>query len=152
MKKIFLFAVLIATSILNLKAQTVNSKGVALSLGAGVNMPNTEMKNTFSMGNLTNFNLGAYVPLFSFGQASNPSNFGLKVGGEYFIGNKNYNTSTSPPFNIMGQQSNPTIAAKGSGSPKQQGFKTELGVQANFGVGSIILSPSLNIGYLNFNQ
>ena len=151
MKKIFLFAVLMATSIFNLKAQTINSKGVALSLGAGVNMPSAEMKNAFNMGNFTNVNLGVYVPLFSFGNAGNPSNFGLNVGGEYFSGSKDYNTSASPPFNIMGQQSNPTTAAKGTGSPKQQGFKTELGVQANFAVGSIVLSPSLNIGYLNFN-
>ncbi len=81
-------------------------------------MPNTEMKNTYNMGNLTNINLGVYFPLLSFGQSGDPSNFGLKVGGEYFIDNKDYNTSTSPPFNIMGQQSNPTIAAKGSGSPQ----------------------------------
>lgn len=146
MKKLFTLLI-ICLFYFYTKAQTT------VSLGAGTTLPSSAMKTNNNMGNLTNFTLGAYVPLFEYGGATGGViSFGLNARGEYFTGNSAYNLSTYKPFNITGQSGIPPITAKGSGSPKQAGFKTEAGAQANFSFGPYTISPILNLAYINLKQ
>ena len=145
MKK--LFTLLICLVYVHTQAQTT------VSVGAGTTLPSSAMKTNTNMGNLTNFNLGVYVPLFEHGGATGGViSLGFNAGGEYFTGNSAYDISSYKPFNITGQSGIPPITAKGSGSPKQAGFKTEAGAQANFSFGSYTISPILNLAYINLKQ
>lgn len=126
-----------------------------ISLDGGILSPGTATKNGANLGNLSNFNINAYLPLTDFGGATGgviSKTFGVNIGGGYFSGNQEYGTSNYTPYNITGQSSNPTISAKGSGSPKQAGFKTEAGVQANFSFGKITVSPIVNAAYFSLKQ
>lgn len=134
-----------------------------LSLAAGMMMPTSDFKTANNMGNATDYSLNAYLPVWQYGGASGGVvnyggatggviSFGFNAGIAYFSGNKDYATSGYLPYNITGQTGSPTIAARGTGSPKQAGFKTEAGVQANFSFGSYTISPILNAAYINFKQ
>ncbi|WP_316808503.1 hypothetical protein [Pedobacter agri] len=124
-----------------------------LSLGAGMTLPSSAMKNNTNIGNLKNLNLGVYVPILNYGGATGGViSLGFNAGGEYFTGNRDYDLSNYKPFNITGQTGTPPIIAKGAGSPKQAGFKTEGGAQANFSFGSYTISPILNVAYINLKQ
>ncbi|MCZ4242723.1 hypothetical protein [Pedobacter punctiformis] len=172
MKRIFT-TILIFCCILNVTAQTpferpgspnggITTKGgknpggsMLLSVGGGITSPGTATKNNANLSNLTQFSIGAYVPVLSYGGASGGvinKTFGINAGAEYFSGNKDYNITNYSPYNITGQTNNPTVVAKGTGSPKAAGFKTEAGIQANFSFGQITVSPILNAAYINIKQ
>lgn len=132
--------------------------------GAGAILPSSTMKLQANMSNLTSINLGAYVPLVEFGGATGGviSNYGGATGGvislgfnvdvAYLNGNGAYDLGNYKPYNITAQSSVPTVVAKGAGSPKQAGFKTEGGAQANFSFGSYTISPIINLAYINLKQ
>jgi hypothetical protein len=143
-------------------AQTTGApvgRDISLSIGGGLTSPGNSFKSSANLGNLTNFNVGLYASLFGSGSVAGIAggavagrSFGINVSGEYLSGNKAYDLHAYTPFNVTGQTGAPTLAAKGSGSPKQQGFKFEAGAQANFAFGKVTLSPILNAAYLSFKQ
>lgn len=148
-----LFTILLSIFTYSQEERPVLRGGYEIFLGVGTTIPSSDMKSINNMGNLTHYHLGGYIPLFDFGGAiGGPLSLGLNVRGEYFTGNSAYDISAYQPYNITGQTGLPNIAAKGSGTPKQAGFKTEAGAQANFNFGRYTLSPLLNLAYINFKQ
>ncbi|TCD10786.1 hypothetical protein EZ449_07820 [Pedobacter frigidisoli] len=167
MKK--LFTILICICTIYAKAQTPGNpiggivvKGgrnpggsMLISLDGGITNPTKPTKDGANLSNLTNINVGAYVPLTDFGRATKGvinKTLGINFGGGYLSGNKDYNLSPYTPINISGQSGSPTVSANGAGSPKQQGFKFESGAQANFSFGDVTISPILNGSYLSLKQ
>ena len=118
------------------------------SISGGIMEPGTATKENANVSNGTAFNGNLYVPVI----LKAPITIGFNTGVEYFSSNKGYNTEKYPPYGISGQTGTPNISAKGAGSPKAQGFKTEAGAQANFSFGGITLSPILNAGYFSLKQ
>lgn len=137
-----------------------NPGGNALiSLSGGITNPSSPTKQNANIANGYAFNANVYIPLFAKGGNDNLAgktdhffSVGPNAGGEYFGSNKDYETSGFTPYNITGQSSNPGFATRGSGSPKVQGFKAELGLQSNFSFGQFTVSPILNAAYLNVKQ
>ncbi|MBD8083898.1 hypothetical protein [Chryseobacterium caseinilyticum] len=150
MKKLFtLFICLLTASIYSQEQKPVLRDGYGIYFGAGTLITGSDMKTNNNMGNLTTFKVGGFVPLFDFGSRNT---FGLNAGVTYFTGNRDYGLGAYQPYNITGQTGLPNIAAKGSGSPRQAGFKTEAGAQANLNFGRYTLSPVLNLAYINLKQ
>ncbi len=104
-------------------------------------------KNNSFLGNGINFNLGAYLPLYSFGPNNNFT-LGPNIGASYF--NLNGDVNATPKFNVTGQSSMPTATKSGNGNAS--GFTAEAGLHANFSFGKITISSILNVGYLGFQQ
>ena len=173
MKKTFTILSLITTIALNVMAQIPgqpiggivvkggkNPGGNALiSISGGITNPTSPTKQNANINNGFAFNANVYVPLFAKGGNDNLAGktdhfftIGPNIGGEYFGSNKDYNTGNFMPYNITGQSSLPSLAAKESGSPKEQGFKVELGAQSNFSFGQVTVSPILNAAYINIKQ
>lgn len=121
--------------------------------GGGITIPNNSFKNNNNSGNFTNFNANVFIPIFQYGGATGGViNYGFNAGFEYFSGNKDYDLEMHQPYSIIGQTSSPTTTAKGSGSPRQAGFKTEAGIQANYNIGRFTISPIVNAAYISINQ
>jgi hypothetical protein len=137
-----------------------NPGGNALiSLSGGVTNPGSPTKQNANITNGYAFNANVYIPLFAKGGNDNLAgktdhffSVGPNAGGEYFGSNKDYVTSNFTPYNITGQSTSPSLATRGSGSPKVQGFKAELGLQSNFSFGQFTISPILNAAYLSVKQ
>lgn len=124
-----------------------------LNIGGGISSPNSAFKNQNNTGNFTDISIGVYVPILEYGGATGGViTFGFNAGAAYFMGNKDYGTGNYAAYKIMGNTNDAASVAKGTGSPKQPGFKTEAGVQANFSFGKITVSPILNGSYFNFKQ
>lgn len=129
--------------------------GMVLSLGAGITNPTSSLKQNANVSNGYTFGANLYLPILksSFGGATGGViSYGVNVGAEYFAGNKDYDINGFRPYNVSGQTGNPTISAKGAGSPKEAGFKTEAGIQTNFTFGKVTISPILNAAYFSLNQ
>lgn len=137
-----------------------NPGGNALiSLSGGVTSPSSPTRQNANINNGYAFNANVYLPLLARGGNDNPAgktshffSVGPNAGGGYFGSNKDYETGNFNPYNITGQSSSPSLAVRGSGSPKTQGFNAELGVQSNFSFGQVTISPILNAAYLNIKQ
>lgn len=121
-----------------------------LFLGGGINSPGTALKNEAHFKNFAAINLNAYIPLIS----KDKSSFGVNTGFEYSFDSSNNFRLLPNPYQVTGQSSSPVITAKGTGSPKAQGFKFEAGPSAmiklsdnNFGINS-----SINLAYLSINH
>lgn len=163
MKRIKIILVLFCFIIIyqNIRAQSRESDGNGTTvviwanhplifLGAGTSNVDKGLKSGSNLGNLINFNLNAYFPVIKKENLS----FGLNTGFDYGFNNSSDFKSLPNPYQVTGQSTPPVITAKGSGSPKQQGFRFEAGPSAmvKVGRGDFGINPSLNAAYLNINQ
>ncbi|MNJ87329.1 Cna protein B-type domain protein [compost metagenome] len=129
-----------------------------LSVSGGINNPGSSIKTKTNL--VKGYTLGAnvYVPLFEkegngnlAGHTEHFFTIGLNAGGEYFAGTGDYNLAELPSYNISGQSVGPDIRVNNDGN-KQNGFRAEAGVQANFSFGKVTLSPVLNAAYMSLKQ
>jgi len=151
-------------------------KGLILLAGGGINTPGSLTKEKSNALNEVEFSGSIYVPLIASkgwdgkvqgkagtgGGAAAASyagtgksvltTFGVNAGFQYAMGNGNYSIGNYVPYNIVGQTTAPTIAARGAGTPKSQGFKFEAGPQMNIHIGNVVISPILNVGYFSLTQ
>jgi len=118
---------------------------IMLSLSGGINNPNSSIKTKANLVNGYALDGNVYVPFIASG------GIGLHVGGGYFAGHDDYKLADLPTYNITGQSTAPSITVTNNGR-KQNGFKAELGAQANFTLGKITLSPILDVAYFNLRQ
>ncbi|RQO68944.1 hypothetical protein DBR40_18330 [Pedobacter sp. KBW01] len=126
-----------------------------LFVAGGINTPGSSVKTKTNLVNGYAVGGNIYVPLFgNGGAAGNTSHFftiGLNAGGEYFAGNGDYDLADLQVYNITGQSALPSIMVNSEGN-KQNGFKGEVGAQANFSFGQFTLSPVLNAAYFHLKQ
>ncbi|SDK65210.1 hypothetical protein SAMN04487898_11085 [Pedobacter sp. ok626] len=129
-----------------------------LSVSGGINNPGSSIKTKTNL--VKGYTLGAnvYVPLFAkegngnlAGHTEHFFTIGLNAGGEYFASAGDYKLAALPSYNISGQSVGPDIRVNNDGN-KQNGFKAEAGVQANFSFGKVTLSPVLNAAYMSLKQ
>ncbi len=126
-----------------------------ISLDGGVLLPGAATKNGANPGNLSNFNINAYLPLIGFGGTGEgiiSKTFGVNIGGGYFSGSPDYTTGNYTPYNISGQSSSPILTVIDAGNPKLQGLTAEAGLQANFSFGKMTVSPIVNAAYFSLKQ
>jgi len=130
---------------------TLLRKNAALVyLGGGLSNPNSTTKEAGVVKGI-DFNLSVYKPIW-YWDKSNLS-LGINAGGGITNGNGDYNLDGRyTVYNLQGQSAPPVVVAKGSGSPKAQGFKFEGGPQLNIHMGGVTLSPIFNVGYLSLTQ
>ncbi|TKC65189.1 carboxypeptidase regulatory-like domain-containing protein [Pedobacter hiemivivus] len=129
-----------------------------LSVSGGINNPGSSIKTKTNLVNGYALGANVYVPLFAkegngnlAGHTAHFFTIGLNAGGEYFAGIGDYNLAELPSYNISGQSAGPNIRGNNDGN-KQNGFKAEAGVQANFSFGKVTLSPVLNAAYMSLKQ
>ncbi|HMI07278.1 MAG TPA: hypothetical protein VK528_07015 [Flavobacterium sp.] len=117
-------------------------------LGGGYESPGSPVKDGVSLGNMGGINLEIYKPLWL---GSNVS-LGISAGGQYMAGNKDPLETIPSPFHISGETST-NVTARGTGSPKQAGFKAGAGPQLSVHLGNhFVISPILQAGYLSITQ
>lgn len=123
-----------------------------LFVGAGLKIPNSTTKEGTNALNATNLNLGIYKPIWVWDKSM--ISLGINAEFGYSIGNGNYDLQNQyTVFNLNSQLQPPTTAERGSGSPRQAGFRTAAGPQMNIHLGNkFTLSPILNVGYMNISQ
>lgn len=125
-----------------------------ISLGGGTSMPSSTAKDNANVVNSTALNADAFLPLFKKGwdaPAPHKSSFGLNIGASYnFGGNGNPSSPLPAGYAVTGATSS-SIAYRGS-DPKNPGFKTGIGPQANFYLGKFIVSPMVLGEYFSMTQ
>jgi len=125
-----------------------NSDAIRLYLGGGISTPNSGVKTSASLSNFTDLNLGAYIPIKSFGKWS----FGIEGSANYGFNNELI-CPASEPFQIMGQSGSPVVTQKGAGSPEQQGFRVGAGPAFSWSLSDkFSLMPSVNVLYNSFKE
>ena len=117
-------------------------------LGGGIFSPTQTTKEAGMVSGI-DINLGVYQPIWNWETTS----LGLNLGGSYTTGNGDYQLDNRyTVYQLQGQSAPPVVAEKGTGSPKQQGFKFEAGPQMNIHLGDVTVSPIFNVGYLSVTQ
>jgi hypothetical protein len=131
---------------------------IQLSVSGGVNNPGSSIKTKAKLVNGYALGANVYVPLFAkegngnlAGHTTHFFTIGVNAGSEYFAGRGDYNLVELPAYNISGQSTEPDIKVSNDRN-KQNGFKAEAGVQANFSFGKVTLSPVLNAAYMSLKQ
>lgn len=125
-----------------------------LSVGGGVNFPSKESLDSVGLGSTTSYKANLYVPLLCHANRNGLLTFsvGLNLDGEYFSGNAGNQSNSIKPFDIAAQTALPVLITQSTGSPENSGYKFGLGPQLDFGIGSFLLSPAFNVGYLHLAQ
>jgi len=135
---------------------TVNKsvRAMKLSVGGGINLPSKQSVDSIGFGGTSSYNLNLYIPLFSPTKLNRTVVFsvGFNIGAEYFSGNGKNLSNSIKPFDIASQTTLPVLVTQSAGSPENNGYKFELGPQLDFGIGSFLLSPAFNVGYLHLAQ
>lgn len=113
-------------------------------IGGGATLPGKSVKTATALPILGNIDINAYVPLVK----KKTWSFGLNAGTAFGLSNKFADDACPDPFQVQNQTGSPTVSAKGSGSPKNAGFKFEAGpalmvmIKDKFGI-----MPILNVSY-----
>lgn len=125
-----------------------------LSLGAGMTNTSSANKNNL-MGNGTNLQADAFVPLYRKGWDGSVKGsgftLGINISGNY-TAIKNLspnNADVASQYQIFGGSLG---VASQSESKVSGSFSGLLGIQGRVALGKFNFSPSLNAGYLHFNQ
>lgn len=127
----------------------VRNKAIVLSIGAGFNAPgSTTKRKSNALGDIQ-FVADLYIPL---APISNNVNFGFSTNFQYAVGTGNYTADDYNVYNIQGQASAPTIQARGSGSPRQAGFRGVVSPQISAGAKRTILRGGFGFGYMTMTQ
>ncbi len=117
-------------------------------IGGGITSPSSTTKEA-GVVNGIDINLSVYKPIWFWGNTS----LGINAGGGYTTGNGDYALDNRyTVYQLQGQSAPPTVSEKGSGSPKNAGFKFEAGPQMNIHLGDVTVSPILNAAYLSISQ
>ena len=117
-------------------------------IGGGITSPSTTTKEA-GVVNGIDLNISIYKPIWVWETTS----LGLNIGGGYTSANGDYALDNRyTVYQLQGQSALPTVSEKGSGSPKNAGFKFEAGPQMNIHLGDVTVSPILNAAYLSISQ
>ncbi|NML19524.1 autotransporter outer membrane beta-barrel domain-containing protein [Pseudoflavitalea sp. G-6-1-2] len=137
----------ICTLLIATQAGLAQTNNVQLSLSSGIAHSSSKGKDNL-IGNGQHLQADVYFPLLN--KSSNFS-LGITLTGNY-ARNKNIhpnNNDVSSKYNLY---STALSVDSKSGSAYSNSFSGLAGIQAQFGFGRFHLSPSLNAGYLNFQQ
>ncbi|MDX1935461.1 MAG: hypothetical protein SFU21_00005 [Flavihumibacter sp.] len=126
-----------------------HKKGLLLSIGSGINSPGSSIKTNSSVLNGIQLLVDIYVPI---SPISNSIDFGVTSSFQYEVGTGNYTTDGFNVYNIQGQASPPAIQARGSGSPRQAGFRGIVSPQISVGANRTILRGGVGFGYMTMTQ
>jgi hypothetical protein len=120
-----------------------------LYLGGGLMMPSSTTKDGANSVNGIDLNIGYYHPVWAWEKSM--ISLGLNAELGYNIGNGERDTKNQyTVYNLAGQSQLPTVSERGSGSPKQAGFRGAAGLQLNVHLSDkFTLSPIINAGYLS---
>lgn len=144
-----------ATGMKSLKSSVDQSAGaMKLSVGGGVNFPSKESLDSVGLGSTSSYKANLFVPLLCHANRNGMLKFsvGLNLDGEYFSGNTDNQSNSVKPFDIAAQTALLVLITQSTGSPENSGYKFGLGPQLDFGIGSFLLSPAFNVGYLHLAQ
>lgn len=121
-----------------------------LSVGYGSIMPSSSTKDAFFTKS-SSIGLDYSLPLTKRGWGPKGNYLSLNIGGTYnFGGSGNPSVALPSAFAIAGQTSS-SIAYKGV-DPRNPGFFTFAGPQANFNFGKFTICPMLLAGYFSTTQ
>ena len=129
----------------------LRKNGIMFYAGVGTNSPSSTTEQAGVVKGL-DLNFSVYKPIW-FWDKSNIS-LGFNAGGGYNFGNGDYDIKNQyRVYDLFGQSQSPTVTERGTGSPKNAGFKFEIGPQMNIHLGEkFTISPIFNIGYLSISQ
>lgn len=129
----------------------LRKNGIMFYAGVGTNSPSSTTEQAGVVKGL-DLNFSVYKPIW-FWDKSNIS-LGFNAGGGYNFGNGNYDIKNQyRVYDLFGQSQSPTVTERGTGSPKNAGFRFEIGPQMNIHLGEkFTISPIFNIGYLSISQ
>ena len=129
--------------------------GAEIYLGGGITINSTHVKENTSLPNLNEINIGTYIPVYRyrFGRDDKVRwSLGIDINTAYNFSNRD-NCPMTEPFQILNQTGVSTTSQKGSGSPKNQGFRIGAGPALMFNVSNqFSLIPALNVAYSSINK
>ncbi|MCJ0743459.1 hypothetical protein [Pedobacter montanisoli] len=144
MKK-FLLSILLSANVIAVLAQ----QPVTISVSGGFTNASSSMQNKTYLGNGYNIQANLFVPFLS---ANNDKfTLGVLAGGVYTTA-KNLEPSTDELKTAYKLYNGNLAINNAQNQGTNSGITGYLGVQANFSLGSLTLSPSVNGGYLNLKQ
>ena len=125
-----------------------------ITLGGGTNIPLGTSKTEALLPTSTGGTANVYFPILGKGFDSKVKKyltFGVNVGGSFSTNVQKQPTGDYKAINITGQSSPPTLLVN-SGSGKSQNYIIDAGSQLNFSTGGFMISPILNMGYMNISR
>ena len=127
---------------------------VIITLGGGTNITLGTSKTDALLPTSAGGTANVYFPILGKGFDSKVKKyltFGVNVGGSFTTNVQKQPTGDYKAINIIGQSSPPTLLVN-SGSGKSQNYIIDAGPQLNFSTGGFMISPILNMGYMNISR
>lgn len=125
-----------------------------ITLGGGTNIPLGTSKTEALLPTSAGGTANVYFPILGKGFDSKVKKyltFGVNVGGSFSTNVQKQPTGDYKAINITGQSSPPTLLVN-NGSGKSQNYIIDAGPQLNFSTGGFMISPILNMGYMNISR
>lgn len=148
----------ILTTVLILASTVVMAQeSVVVSVGAGVNNTSSSLKTQAQMGNGYDIHGDVFVPFLRKGwdgsvKGSGKFALGIVVSGAYQTTKSLIPDANNVQAAYKLYNGNLDIANAQKGSSLNKGFTGGAGLQADFTLGSVTLSPAISAGYFSFKQ